>query len=790
MTRLPLMLVTAGGAWLVCFVLVGAPDAAAPVAAAWGGVAVVAAVLAAGRRSVAGKRAASSAAASFFVALALSAAAGSLVASIVAVQAPMRSPAVLTEAARAGTALDVDIEVIGRAEPAGGASFGSSAERMRFAGVLVSASAAAGRTLRAPALVFADGRTAPRIGERLRMRAALQPAAAGEASAYLVFGDSRPVLVSAPPWYLAWADPLREGLHGAALGLPGDGGDLLPGLAIGDTGAVTAALDTAMKRSSLSHLTAVSGANCAVVVAAIMVLGAAIGLPRLVRTACALAALAGFTVLVTPEPSVLRAAVMATVLLLALASGRLGEGVAALGLAVLVILLSDPWLSRSYGLALSALATAGLLLLSRPLTKSLARWLPHPLAAAVAIPLAAQLACQPVLVLLDPTLPLSGVLANLLAEPAAPLATVLGLLACLLLPVVPPLGVLCLRLAWVPSAWIAQIARTVDALPVGRLPWIGGLVGLLATSLIVAAALSMMLSRRGARRRPVAGAAVILLLGAGAWGGAVAASGLWRALTVPQDWMIAACDIGQGDAIVLHDGEHFGLIDTGPDPRPLARCLDELGIRHLDLLVLTHYDLDHVGGVDAVIGMVGTALVGLPENAADARVPAKLLTGGAVVRRGAAGESGSLGALDWRVLWPGKQKKAMSTGNAGSITLLVRGHGLGALFLGDLGEEAQDALLRSTPVPPVDVVKVAHHGSADQSAELYRRLHARVGLISVGMGNSYGHPTARLLGILRSVGTSAERTDRQGRVLVAPGSHGGLRIWSERPPPGDVGVGG
>jgi competence protein ComEC len=77
-------------------------------------------------------------------------------------------------------------------------------------------------------------------------------------------------------------------------------------------------------------------------------------------------------------------------------------------------------------------------------------------------------------------------------------------------------------------------------------------------------------------------------------------------------------------------------------------------------------------------------------------------------------------------------------------------------------------------------VKVAHHGSADQDPALYERVLAAVGLISVGAHNRYGHPTDRLLKILATVGTRAERTDRQGMVLVSPRPGGGMSVWSER----------
>jgi competence protein ComEC len=482
---------------------------------------------------------------------------------------------------------------------------------------------------------------------------------------------------------------------------------------------------------------------------------------------------------------VLRSAVMASVVLLSSGAGRPGAGVPALSLVVIVLLVSDPWLSRNYGFALSVLATAGLLTLAGPLARALGRWMPGGLAAVIAIPLAAQIACQPVLVLLSPTLPLYGVPANLLAAPAAPVATVIGLAACLLLPWLPGVAGSLLGAAWLPSAWIAAVAHTTADLPGSRLPWLGGLLGVAATTAITLLVLALVLRRRGTGRARWPAAAIALLLAVfGTYSGSLIGGGIGRAAAFPADWQIAACDIGQGDAVVVRDLDRYALVDVGPDPKPLAVCLRTLGITRINLLVLTHYDMDHIGGVEAVIGRVDTALVGIPENAQDERLHERLAEGGAVVRESARGDRGTLGRLRWEILWPVHGSPVMQVGNPGSVTIEFDGRGIRSLFLGDLGEQAQDAMRRVAAPGPVDVVKVAHHGSADQSPRLYAALGASVGIISVGADNGYGHPTRRLLDILASVGTEAVRTDLQGLAVIAPAPGGALTLWTEKVPAG------
>ncbi|MFC6355810.1 ComEC/Rec2 family competence protein [Luethyella okanaganae] len=788
----------AGAAWLAGIGVVTATDAAWGIAAGLWAVAglAIAASLLFGQR---GWRSA-------LPMLALCCTAAALVSSVVAVTAPARQPSALVAAADAHREVTMTATVltVPRESRSGGA-FGEMSSRVRFTARIeeIGFGTSGARDIvpvhgGIPVLVFAESPStlpeptgdpsnregALEIGTVIRASGSLVETDPGEQNAFLVFAREPPLIETAPPGLLAWASAIRAGLSRAASALPGDGGDLLPGLAIGDTRAVSAALDADMKTSSLSHLTAVSGANCAIVIAGIMALGGLAGLARWLRIALALLVLGGFVVLVTPEPSVLRAATMAAIVLLATVSGRRSRGVPALALAVMTLVVFDPWISRSYGFALSVLATAGLLVLSGPLTGMLARWMPLGLAAVIAIPLSAQLACQPVLVLLSPNLSLYGVPANLLAAPAALLGTVIGLIACLLLPVLPSVGFACAQLAWLPSAWIAAVGHAVARLPGTRLPWLDGIAGAVLLAIATAIALRLVVRRTRSGRALVTdtAAAAVLIALLGGYAGTLVGVGVGRTLARPPDWQIAVCDIGQGDAVLVRNEESVALVDAGPSPAPLTACLDALGIDRIDLLVLTHYDLDHVGGADAVVGRVDVALVGEPENSADERLTDRLAAGGARVVQTARGDHGTLGSQRWEVLWPLRTASTMRFGNDGSVTICFEGNGIRSIFLGDLGEESQQAMLAAVHPEAADVVKVAHHGSANQSAALYDRLGATVGLISVGVDNGYGHPTRALLDILDAAGTSAFRTDLDGMILVAhdPGFDGGLIVWSER----------
>ncbi|MDQ1084108.1 MULTISPECIES: ComEC/Rec2 family competence protein [Microbacterium] len=717
------------------------------------------------------------------VALACSAAAAGTVASL----APVRSQIAALQA-EGGRHLELDVTVTGRIDGSadGGAWFDAVASTVRAGDATVTGA------VPARVLVDAEGRAAlsrAGMGSAVQLSGRAVPAASGERAALVVRADEV-VAAAEPGGVWAWLESVRDGLVASTRGLPQPGAGLVPGLAVGDTSSLDPATETAMTASSLSHLTAVSGANCAIVVGAAFALFALCGARRAVRVGGAIIVLAAFVALVTPEPSVIRAAAMALVAMLALALGRPAIGVAVLSLAVTVLLVLDPWLSRSLGFALSAAATGALLVLARPLAAGLQRWMPRALALALAVPTSAQVVCGPLIVLIDPHVPLLGVAANLVADPAAAPATIAGALACIA--PFPWLRDGLTALAWVPAAWIAAVAHTTAGIGAQNLPWPDGPAGAGLLALLGGAiAVAVIRPRRLPRTTLVAALTTAVALGV------VLAQTAVRTvagpLTVPSAWQIAMCDVGQGDATLWRSGGAVALVDTGPEPEALTRCLDRFGVGRLDLLVLTHFDLDHVGGTPAVIGRTALVVHGPVDGAADARLLDRLHAGGAHLEEATTGTGGALGTTHWQALGPPPRAEP---GNDASVAIDVVGAGFPrTVMLGDLGQEAQAALRRRVDVPRVQVVKVSHHGSADQDADLYRELHPAVGLIGVGADNRYGHPTGKLLAMLTAIGTAIGRTDGDGALAVWLDGEGRLTLWREHvgaaasAAPVDVGTG-
>ncbi|MEU9186028.1 ComEC/Rec2 family competence protein [Streptomyces sp. NPDC048484] len=624
---------------------------------------------------------------------------------------------------------------------------------------------------------------------RVRVTARVVPALGGGdgiAAVLRVRGSGPPRVVGRPSGTQRFAGELRGGLRAATDGLEPDARALLPGLVAGDTSRITPELDESFRATDLTHILAVSGANFTIVLALLIGppgraqrierrgLAPRLGLPLRATALCGGVLTLGFVIVCRPDPSVLRAAACGAIALLAIATGRRRSLIPALAAAVLALVLYDPWLARSYGFLLSVLATGALLTLAPRWSAGLRRrGVPPRLAEALAAAGAAQAVCAPVVAVLSARVSLVAVPCNLLVEFAVAPATVLGFATLATAPWVMPVAKLSAWCASWPAGWIADIARAGAALPGGGVDWPGSWTG--ALLLVCAIAVVVLVGRRLLRHPWLSGACGVLLLLV-----MVQPPPLTRVITgwPPPGWRFAMCDVGQGDATVLAAGDGSGVVvDAGPDPMLADRCLSALGITRIPLVVLTHFHADHVAGLPGVlrgreVGAIETTGFGEPldqaefvhRQAAVRRIP---------VTRAVAGERRRTGPLDWQVLWPPPSPVPELEGpNDASVTLLVRSAGLTMLMLGDLEPPAQQALLRSPAgagLKAVDVLKVAHHGSAYQDPDLIRRAAPRLALISTGAGNPYGHPAPSTVTALEAGGAQVLRTDVDGAVTVGGG---------------------
>jgi competence protein ComEC len=558
-----------------------------------------------------------------------------------------------------------------------------------------------------------------------------------------------------------------------ALGLHGERRGVIQGIVLGEDEGLSQSSRDAFKASGLYHLLAVSGANVALVVAGVAALAWLVGVSRVVTQLAALAAIGGYALAVGWQPSVVRAAVAGGLVSLAWLCARESDRWWCFLAGALVLLAWNPYTLREPGFQLSFAAVAAIFVA----VPRLQRWLegypmPGALRDAVAISTACGLATAPVLLVQFGRVPLYSVPANAVAAPVAGPILGLALAGAALAPVAPGASVLLAGLNGWLAAYLAACAEVFARLPFAVLTTraVGLLVGLVATAVLC----SRLRLPRGFR--VVAAGSLVALVGV-AWTLARDPA----AVPTPGGLRITFLDVGQGDGVLLEAPGTRILIDQGPPEAHVAEQLHRLGVRWLTAVVLTHPQRDHVGGAADVLRRERVAFVldpGIPfasayERAAltEARahhVPVVLARAGAAYR---------FGALRVTVLWPDGPGLPSQDPN-GHATVLLASYGeVDALLTADA---ESDVTLPLAP-PPVEILKVAHHGSADDGLlELLERTRPKIAVISVGLGNDYGHPAPSTLAALRSApDLSLYRTDLDGRVVVeSDGSE--IRVREER----------
>jgi competence protein ComEC len=638
--------------------------------------------------------------------------------------------------------------------------------------------------------------TAPAVGADIVLAGRLgPPAAQSDVAAVMTVSTRAPQVtqVSSPGWVDVVTGSMRAGLRRSLVGTPPDAGALVAGLAIGDESAQSTLLRTQMRTSGLAHLTAVSGGNVSIVVVTVLALATAVRLPVVARVLASLFALVFFVILVGPAPSVIRAAAMAGLVLVGLLVGgrRAGPSVLAASLIVLVVLA--PGLTASWGFALSAGATAGVILLSARTAAWLVRWpptarLPPALRDGLSVTIAAQVATVPLLVAMGSSIGWVTLPANILAMPVVAPVTILGLLSAIGSPVAPVLATALAHAAAWPAAWIAFVAARCSALPGARLPVPSGWGGVLV---LLGIAVALAWGARGVRRAYPHGVprglriASCALLSVAVVMAVVLPPG--RRAWPPLGWLMIMCDVGQGDGLLLHVADHAAVVvDVGPEPEAIHRCLDDAQVAVVPAVILTHFHADHVGGLEGVLRdrpvgvLLATPVRDPPEEAE--LVDRTAADHGLFVQPISAGDERTVGQLTWRAVWPKRTIPSRSVPNNASVVLIVETAGHRLLLMGDAEPEAQAAASPDFAAVPYDVIKVPHHGSQYQHPLLTSWAPAPVALISVGAGNVYGHPAAATVSAWHGIGALVVRTDENGDAAVVPDG-GGVAVAVRRGSP-------
>ena len=595
-----------------------------------------------------------------------------------------------------------------------------------------------------------------------------------------------PVVLANPGFIDASAHALRAGLQAALAGRPVDSAALVAGLAIGEQSMQPQELKDALRMSGLSHLTAVSGGNLAIVIVVVVGATRLLRLRLPVQIIVTLIALTWFVILVRPQPSVLRAGVMASVVLVGMFSGGQRRGIAVLAVSIALLIVVAPELAISWGFALSVGATAGLIVFAPTMLDWIARTFPRMparLQEGLAVTLTAQLATVPIIIAMGSTVGLAGIPANLLAMPVVPLITILGLLAAMLSVVFMPAAVLVGMVASWCAVWIANVAFTCANFPFAVVPWPAGIGG---AAIIFVLSASSFIARKHLHHVFPNGIPSLLR-----WGSAAIAITLALFITfasstrrwLPTQWALVACDVGQGDGVVLRTGESSAMvIDVGLKGQVMDRCLDDLGITVIDALVITHFHADHVGGLRGALqgrqlkAAFTTPLSEPAHEATDAQ--AIVNERGVQFRVLHSGTTQQSGSVSWKVLWP--SRLIDDEPNNASIVLVADAGGLRFVLPGDIEPAAQSAVIAENPSPGAQVAKVPHHGSRYQDPAFARWTGASLAFVSVGEGNSYGHPAASTVANWQAAGAQVARTDEQGSLAIWRQEDGSIGLLGQR----------
>jgi competence protein ComEC len=604
---------------------------------------------------------------------------------------------------------------------------------------------------------------------------------------------------------LAHSDEIRaRAAAGLVRGMPAREAALARGFVLGEDEEVDAATKEDFTRAGLSHLLAVSGENVTLLALLATALLGAFAVPLRERLLWVLALIALYVPLAGSGPSIQRAGVMGAAGLLATLAGRRASTVYALALALLVTLAVDPSVAADVGWQLSFAAVLGIYLLAGRIRDALlarsaragrhraTSGLRRALAEGAGVTVAATLATAPLIAFYFEEISLTTLVANLMAMPAVAPAMWLGMVAAAAaqlsgLPLEPLNGLDALLLAYIAqvAAWCGRPGWAVVHVHLG--PW-GVAAAYAALGAAVVAAIRLARHRRLARARARSGsagrgcarriphpsrrrgarvAALAVALAAPALGAALLVQGgATDPAAPPYGLRVEVLDVGQGDAILLQPAAAPAVVvDGGPPGDGLAGKLAAAGVERLGAAIVSHDQSDHAGGIDELLGSFPVAR--LIYGAASSRLAAEARAAGARPLQIARGDAVRFGSLRLEVLWPpaelAVEPPAGSDPNELALVLLARWHRFSMLLTADAEAEV-------VPIDPgpVDVLKVAHHGSDDAGlGALLDRTRPRLAVISVGAGNPFGHPTPGTLATLARHRIRTLRTDRFGTIEIA-----------------------
>ena len=544
---------------------------------------------------------------------------------------------------------------------------------------------------------------------------------------------------------------------------------LLPGLILGDTRNQSKKLKSDMQISGLTHLTAVSGGNIAILLLAILWVSKKMHLKLRTLFIINLIFLIQFIFLVRAEPSVIRAGLMGLVTLLAVLRGTRRHGINALSIAICISLLLDPFLSNSWGFCLSVFATGGLLILTNPIINfafSKFPYLNEKFIAAIAVALSAQISTLGLVVGFTGQISIWSVIANLLVAPVIPFITVLGYLALVIVNLNLEISSIINFISGFFTNWIIIIAHFFASQNLNQIQIQKGFISFLSVNLIMIIIYFYLIKSKTYFFLKICGSITLVSF--------MSLFIIGKFFKV-SDWPISnaqfvMCDVGQGDGLVVKDSKNNVIVvDVGPDGNLMTNCLKKLKVSKIDVLILTHFHIDHVNGLEEIysnfpINHVYTTWVNEPEEES---LQVQNILGKNRIKFLISGGSFKIGDISIKCLWPMRKKMLIeSIANNSSVVVIASIGNASALLTGDVEPPAQKEIRTKWINPNVDLIKIPHHGSKFQDQLFPKWSGARLALISVGDKNTYGHPSKETIKLYENSGIKVIDSATSGSVSI------------------------
>ena len=543
------------------------------------------------------------------------------------------------------------------------------------------------------------------------------------------------------------------------------GAELLPGLILGDTRFQSKSLKEDMKNSGLTHLTAVSGGNIAILIIALSFLFRKLKIKLNYQIFILIGFLVFFAFLVRTEPSVIRASFMSAIVLISLLYGTFRQGLNALFLTICISLLLDPYLSISWGFSLSVFATFGLLVFTEPIHRYLSKslpWLNQSLIVVIAVALSAQFSTLGLVASLSGMISIWSVLANVLVAAVVPVVTILGYLGLILSNLSHPLSLIFNFPSAIFSSWIVEVAQyfshkqqSVIQVPIGVFTFILVNVLLLVSIIII---------------KKIQLKYILLILITTICFVNFLKSFVFNTNWPIANWQFVMCDVGQGDGLVIKDSkENVVVVDVGPSGNYMNNCLKKLGVKKIDVLLLTHFHLDHVSGLRDVLQSheIKTIWTSWIREPYEESVLVDQLIKPLQAKYILSGQKMTIGEIKLTCLWPTTRKMEIeSVANNSSLVVLAEIDNGSILLTGDIEPPAQEGIRNSWKKLNADVIKIPHHGSKFQDLNFPEWSGARLALISVGENNTYGHPSKDAIELYEKTGMKVISSSENGAVSI------------------------